>query len=187
MNKGTLTGIVAGAVLATAAGAIGGYRALNPEPKFAQVVEVTEATRDQQVPKEVCADVAVTRRRPVQDQNQIMGTVAGAVIGGVLGHQIGGGSGRKIATAAGAVAGGYAGNKTQEHLQQNDTYTTTERRCHTENETKTEVIGYDVRYRLRGEDHSIRMDHRPGEHIPVVDGQLVLDSAPAPAEAPPKP
>ena len=70
MNKGTLTGIVAGAVLATAAGAIGGYRALNPEPKFAQVIEVTEATRDQQVPKEVCADVAVTRRRPVHGSSR---------------------------------------------------------------------------------------------------------------------
>ena len=95
------------------------------------------------------------------------------------GHvQIGGGSGKKIATAAGAVAGGYAGNKTQERMQANDTYTTTERRCHTEHETKTEVTGYDVRYRLRGEEHSVRMDHRPGERIPVVDGQLVLNPEP---------
>jgi uncharacterized protein YcfJ len=181
MNKGMLTGLVAGAVLATAAGAIGGYRALNPKPKFAEVLEVTEATRNMQVPKEICADVAVTRQRPVQDQNQIMGTVAGAVIGGVVGHQIGGGSGKKIATAAGAVAGGYAGNKTQERMQANDTYTTTERRCHTENETKREVIGYDVRYRLGGKEHRMRMDQRPGERIPVVDGELVLNpGAPKP-------
>ena len=178
MNKGMLTGLIAGAVLATAAGAIGGYRALHPEPKFAEVIEVTEVTRDSQVPKEVCADVAVTRQRPAQDQKQILGTVAGAVIGGVVGHQIGGGSGKKIATAAGAVAGGYAGNKTQERMQANDTYTTTERRCHTVQETKTEVIGYDVRYRLRGEEHRVQMDHRPGERIPVVDGQLVLNPEP---------
>jgi uncharacterized protein YcfJ len=178
MNKSMLTGLVAGAVLATAAGAIGGYRALYAEPKFADVLEVTEVTRDVQVPKEVCADVAVTRRRPAKDHNQILGTVAGAVIGGVVGNQVGGGSGKKIATAAGAVAGGYAGNKTQERMQANDTYTSTERRCHTEHETKTEVTGYDVRYRLRDEEHSVRMDHRPGERIPVVDGQLVLNTEP---------
>ena len=166
MNKGMLTGLIAGAVLATAAGAIGGYRALYGEPKFAEVLDVTEVTRDVQVPKEVCADVAVTRRRPAQDQNQILGTVAGAVIGGVVGNQIGGGSGKKIATAAGAVAGGYAGNKTQERIQANDTYTTTERRCHTEHETKTEVTGYDVRYRLRGEEHSVRSGPSPRRKNP---------------------
>ncbi len=53
-------------------------------------------------------------------------------MGGLLGNQVGGGRGKKVATVAGAVGGGYAGNKTQEHLQQNNTYTTTERRCNTE-------------------------------------------------------
>ena len=53
MNKGMLTGLVVGAVLATAAGAIGGYRAFYAEPKFAEVLDVTEVTRDLQVPKEI--------------------------------------------------------------------------------------------------------------------------------------
>jgi len=45
----------------------------------------------------------------------------------------------------GFAAGGYAGNKVQGNMQAKDTYTTTE-----------------------------RMDRRPGNRIPVENGQLVL-------------
>src|ERR1044072_5720739 len=34
--------------------------------------------------------------------------------------------------------------------------------------------GYDVRYRLGDVEDSVKMDHHPGERIPVQDGQLVL-------------
>lgn len=176
MNKSMIVGLVAGAVLATTAGAIGGYRLLNPASDYAKVLEVTEATQQKRTPREVCEDVAVTRQQPVKDQHQVVGTVAGAVLGAVVGKQIGGGSGKKVATAAGAVAGGYAGNKTQEQMQANNTYTTTERRCRTVTDTQSEVIGYDVRYLLNDSEGQVRMDHRPGDRIPVVDGQLVLTS-----------
>lgn len=176
MNRSMLIGLIAGAVLATTAGAIGGYRLLNPASDYAKVLEVTEATQQKSIPREVCEDVAVTRQQPVKDQHQVIGTVAGAVLGAVVGKQIGGGSGKKVATAAGAVAGGYAGNKTQESMQANNTYSTTERRCRTVTDTQSEVIGYDVRYLLNDIEGQVRMDHNPGGSIPVVDGQLVLNS-----------
>ncbi|MFZ5654911.1 MAG: glycine zipper 2TM domain-containing protein [Pseudomonadota bacterium] len=176
MNRSLVTGIVIGAAVAATAGAIGGYRLLGPaQPEFAEVLAVTEATTEVPVSREVCRDVPVTRRKPVKDQHQILGTVAGAVLGGVAGSQIGGGSGKKIATAAGAIAGGVAGKKTQENIQAGATYTTTERRCETVQETRTEVIGYDVRYRLGEREGEVRMSHRPGERIPVRDGELVLE------------
>ncbi len=181
MNRSLVTGVVVGVAIAATAGAIGGYRWFGPaKPEFAQVLAVSEVTKDVQVPKEECRDVLVTHRKPVKDQHQILGTVAGAVLGGVAGSQIGGGSGKKIATAAGAVAGGVAGNKIQENMQEGNTYTTTERRCKTVQETRTEVIGYDVRYRLDEQEGQVRMSHKPGERIPVKDGQLVLDPPAAP-------
>ena len=78
-----------------------------------------------------------------------------------------------------AIAGGVAGKKTQEKIQAGDTYTTTERRCETVQDTRTKVTGYDVRYRLGDREGQIRMSQRPGDRIPVRDGELMPE-----AEAP---
>jgi uncharacterized protein YcfJ len=175
MNKSMLTGLVVGAVVATAGGVIAGFNILGEaEPEYAEVLNVVEATETIETPREVCEDVPVTRQAPVKDEHKILGTVTGAVIGGVLGNQIGGGSGKKIATVAGAAAGGYAGNKVQGNMQAKDTVTTTERRCRTVTDTSEKVIGYDVTYRLGDKEATVRMDHPPGERIPVENGQLVL-------------
>jgi uncharacterized protein YcfJ len=180
MNKSMLTGLIIGAVVATAGGVIAGYSALTnkqaDEPAFAEVLNVEAIKRTVQTPREVCEDVPVTRQQPVKDENKIVGTVAGAIIGGVLGNQVGGGSGKKLATVAGAAAGGYAGNKVQENMQANDTYTTTERQCQTVTDTHEVVEGYDVSYRLGDTEGRVRMDQDPGDRIPVVDGQLVLST-----------
>lgn len=76
----------------------------------------------------VCRDVRV--RDKASDNHRIAGTAIGAVAGGLLGHQIGGGKGKTLATVGGAVAGGYAGNKIQEHHQDENVHYHTERRCH---------------------------------------------------------
>lgn len=181
MDKSLLTGIGIGAVIATAGGAVAGYGLLaEREPAYAEVLSVTEATQTVQVAREVCEDVPVTRQKPVKDQNRIVGTVAGALLGGVLGNQVGGGDGKKLATVAGAAAGGYAGNKVQQNMQAKDTYTTYEQRCRTVNEPQVKRLGYDVSYRLGDQTGKLRMAQRPGERIPVQDGQLVLDASPAP-------
>ena len=177
MNKSMLTGILVGAAVATAGGAIAGYTAFaDKTPTEAEVLDVAEIKETQRTPREVCNDVAVTRQKPVQDQNRILGTIAGAVVGGALGNQVGGGSGKKIATVAGAAAGGYAGNRVQENMQNNSTYTTTERRCETVYDSHEEVVGYNVKYRIGEETGSVRMNHDPGSCIPLRDGQLVLSS-----------
>jgi uncharacterized protein YcfJ len=182
MNKSMMSGIAIGVIVSAAGGVIAGYKLIGDNaPTYAEVLNVTEATQTVQVPREVCEDVPVTRQEPVKDDKRIVGTVAGALIGGVLGNQVGGGSGKKIATVAGAAAGGYAGNKVQQNMQAKDTYTTVEQRCHSVNESKTKRLGYDVSYRLGDETGTVRMDHRPGERIPVKDGQLVLTATPAPA------
>jgi len=177
MNGTWVGGLIIGIVIATAGGAIAGYRMLDepaapPMPEFAEVLNVVPATADVSTEREVCEDVEVTNQEAPRDKHRVIGTVSGAVIGGVLGNQVGGGSGKKLATVAGAVAGGYAGNKLQQRAQSDDTYTTVEQHCETVADVTQTLIGYDVTYRIGEEEGRIRMDHNPGEQIPLIDGQL---------------
>ena len=177
MNKSLILGLVIGAAVVTAGGAIASLDLF--KPKFAEVLHVEPLTKQIRTPREVCKEEAVTRTAPVKDQKRIAGTVIGAVVGGVLGSQVGSGDGRKIATVAGTAAGGYAGNKIQQKAQQRNTTTVMETRCKTVYDTSQKVIGYDVKYRLGKQTDQVRMDYDPGERIAVEDGQLVLAPPPA--------
>jgi uncharacterized protein YcfJ len=183
VDKSLVTGLVVGAVVAVGATAVAGLKMLHKAPEYAEVVKVTPLTKTIHTPRQDCHDETVTHQAPVKDQHQVMGTVAGAVLGGVLGHQIGGGTGRDIATVAGAAGGGYAGNRIQKNLQDKDTYTTTEQKCATVYDSSERHTGYEVRYRLNGQESTVKMDHDPGDRIPVRDGQLVLDKSAAPGKA----
>lgn len=176
MNKSMLIGTVLGVGIATAGGAIGGYQLLK-EPDYAEVVRSTPIVKQTKVPQQECRDETVTKQRAVKDQNRVAGKVIGATIGGVLGHQVGDGSGKKVATVAGAVAGGYAGDKVQKNMQEKDTYTVVEKRCKTVYETREDITGYDVVYRIKDRESSIRLDHDPGSRIPLKDGELLILSA----------
>ena len=174
MNKSLIVGLVVGAAVVTAGAAIATRTSLfDRDPHFAEVIKVDPVSEKIRTPREVCEDQVVTHTQPVKDEHRVAGTVIGAVVGGVLGNQVGGGDGKKIATAAGAAAGGYAGNKVQQRVQQGNTYTTTEQQCRTVYDTSEKVVAYKVHYRLGDKTDTVRMDHDPGERIPVEDGQLV--------------
>lgn len=174
MNKSMLVGSVLGAVAVTAGGAFATYHLMSG-PEYAEVVAVKPVMETVKTPRQECRDVVVTKRKPIKDDYRVAGTAIGAVVGGVLGNQVGKGSGKKIATAAGAVGGGYAGNKAQEHIQQNNTYTTTERRCSTEYDTSEKLAGYDVSYELDGKMRTVRMEHDPGRRLPLDEqGRVIL-------------
>ena len=110
MNKSLIMGLIVGAVVVTAGGAIA-MRSYGD--RYAEVLDVKPVTKTVSTPRQACADEVVTRQKPVKDEKRVTGTVIGAVVGGVLGHQVGGGRGQDVATAAGAAAGGYAGNQVQ--------------------------------------------------------------------------
>lgn len=175
MNRSMMAGIGIGIASALALSAAASGSLFTPQPTFAEVIASKPVTETIQTPRQECRNVTVTHRKPVQDEHKILGTVVGAALGGVVGHQFGGGSGKKVATAAGAVAGGYAGNQVQGNMQAGDTYTTTEQRCKTVQDTSVNTIGYDVTYRLAGQEGVIRMKQAPGATIPVKDGKLVID------------
>lgn len=176
MNKSLLGGLIIGVAVAAGGGAIASFT-LHRQPDYAKVIEVTPLTKTISTPRQSCHDETVTHQKQPSDSHQVIGTVAGAVLGGVIGHQIGGGSGKSIATVAGAAAGGYGGNRIEKHVQDKDTYTTTEQRCETVHDKSEKQVGYSVRYRLGDQEKTIKMNHDPGDRIPVRDGQLVLDDA----------
>lgn len=175
MDRSLMTGLVIGAVVAVGATAFAGMKMMQKSPEYAEVLKVAPLSKTVHTPRQECHDESVTHQAPVKDEHQVLGTVAGAVIGGVVGHQIGGGTGRDIATVAGAAGGGYAGNRIQKNLQDKDTYTTTEQKCATVYDSAQKRTGFEVRYRLNGKEATVKMDHDPGDRIPVRDGQLVLD------------
>ncbi len=175
MKISFLTGAIAGAVVVTAGSAVAGYH-MYETAHSATVVSAKPLTRTVKIPRQECHDESVTRTKPVQDQNRLVGTGLGALVGGVLGHQVGGGSGKTLATVAGAAAGGYAGNKIQQKTQQGDTYTTTEQRCSTVYDLKEEPAGFAVVYEYQGHEHHVHMDTDPGSSLPVKDGKVVVAS-----------
>lgn len=176
MDKSMAIGIVAGAVAVTAVGGFAGYKAMKG-PDYAEVISAKKVTEKVRTPRKECSDVAVSHQAPVKDEHRIAGTAIGAVLGGVLGNQVGGGTGKTLATVAGAAGGGYAGNKVQQNMQESDQVTGTETRCKTVYDSSTKILGYDVTYRLNDKQGIVRMDHNPGNRIPVRDGQLELTSA----------
>ena len=178
MNTSMLAGIGIGVASAMALSVAASGALFSPQPQFAEVLASQPVTETIKTPRQECHNVTLTHRKPVQDQHKILGAVVGAALGGVLGHQFGGGSGKQVATAAGAVAGGYAGNQVQGNMQAGDTYTTTEQRCKTVHDNSTRTLGYDVTYRLAGQEGVIRMSKAPGATIPVRDGKLVIDDIP---------
>lgn len=173
MNKSMIIGTVLGVGVATMGGAIAGYQFLK-EPTHADVIKTVAVTKKVKVPHEECHDKTVVHQKEVKDQNRIAGKAIGAVLGGIIGHQVGGGNGKKVATVAGVAAGGYAGDRVQNNMQKNDTYTTVEKVCKTVYETREDITGYDVSYRLKDKESVVRMSYDPGGKIPLENGNLVL-------------
>ena len=175
MEKSMIKGMVIGgiAMVVLAAGAVTGYNALH-KPKFAEVVAMKEITETIKTPREVCEDVQVQKQSPVKDPYRVTGTVIGGVAGGRLGHQIGGGKGKTVATVAGAAGGAYVGNQVQGSMQKSDVVTTTKRVCRTVYDKSQKVVGYDVTYRLEGNEGVVRTPFKPGATLPVKNGQVVV-------------
>src|SRR5262245_9495677 len=95
-----------------------------------------------------------------------------------------------VAGAAGAAIAGYsARDRGLEYARVVDvkpvekTILTPQKVCHDAGKQQCETVygkhierlGYDVRYRIGDQEGLIRMDHDPGDRIPMRSGQLVLD------------
>ena len=163
MNNTALAGIIVGAVVVAAAGALAANSGFNPLQKYATVVSVEPAFETNRTPRQVCGNQTTLEQAPVRDEKRIAGSAIGAVVGGVLGSQVGSGSGRDAATVAGAAAGGYAGSKTQKRMQEGNLQEKTEEQCVVVYDTESVQAGFDVTYELDGVQKVVRMDREPGQ------------------------
>ena len=129
MNKSLITGVIAGAVIATGAGAAA-YALKHKGPAYADVVHVEPIQKTIRTPRQECRDDTVAGNTSVQKRAQ----------------------------------------------DAPRTVPKTEKRCVTVYDTHIERSGYDVRYRIGEREGTVRMDHDPGDRIPLRQGKLVLDA-----------
>ena len=84
MNNSVLAGVIVGAVVVTAVGAIAANSGFNPLQDYATVVAVEPAFEVTQKPRAVCGDETVLEKAPVKDEKR-MPAPPSARVGGV-GH-----------------------------------------------------------------------------------------------------
>lgn len=147
MNNSALAGIIVGAVVLAAAGSIFAKSDYNPLQKYATVVSVEPAFNTTRTPRQVCGDEATLAQAPTD------GTGAAAAA-----------AAPKPEPAAQSAKGAKA--ETAEAAP-----------CVVVYDTSSIQSGYDVTYELDGVQKVVRMDHSPGNRIPVEDGELRPDAA----------
>ena len=177
MEKPFLVGavLVVGAVASI--GAVAGY-VVASRPQFAQVVRVDPVTKAVTVREQQCEGMPLRKKKRAEEANRNRGTVIGGMVGGVMNDQSGGVNRKTVATVADSAGGVGAGNQIQKIGRDSNPVTVNDPRCRIVNRTEQKVVAYDVRYRFDGKLGTVRMDHEPGQRIPVRDGKLVLPDEP---------
>lgn len=151
MNNTVLAGLIVGAVVVAAAAGIVANSGYNPLQKYATVVSAEPAFDTTRTPRTVCGDeetLAQARAQaaaaPAVDEPSVTAPAPA-----------------EPAPAAEDKAGAKPGKAGEEQ-------------CLTVYDTSSVPAGFDVTYELDGVQKVVRMDHDPGERIPVEDGELVL-------------
>ena len=153
MNNRVLSGIIVGAVVLAGAGAILANSSHNPWQQYAKVVSVQPAFDVTRTPRQVCGDEATLA------QAASLGTEANAA-----------------ARAAPAPAPTAEAPKAPASMDgdNKEAGAVTETDCLVVYDTRSVQAGFDVTYELDGSQKVVRMDHDPGNRIPVENGELVL-------------
>lgn len=148
MNNSALAGIIVGAVVLAAAGAIFASSDYNPLQKYATVVSVEPAFNTTRTPRQVCGDEMTTASAE--------GVTAPAAPAAA-----------PKAEAAAKPADGAKAKGTMAEVAEAGP-------CVVVYDTSSIQSGFDVTYELDGVQKVVRMDHAPGKRIPVEGGELVL-------------
>ena len=123
-------------------------------------------------PRQECWQEDVVRQVRGQSHGSATPGLLGAVIGGALGNAVGHNkSNKRVGAVVGAVLGGSIGHNIgrANHRGQDTVYVDTVERCRTVQVAHQEekLVGYDVRYRYNGADHTVRMPQDPGPTVQV--------------------
>jgi uncharacterized protein YcfJ len=148
MNNTALAGIIVGAVVVAAAGAIVANSGINPLQKYASVVAVEPAFDVTRTPRQVCGEEAA-----LAQSSSLAASEAASP-----------------APAAAAPEAPQAKPGTEEAAAD----AASESDCLVVYDTRSVQAGFDVTYELDGSRKVVRMERDPGDRIPVEDGELVL-------------
>lgn len=133
-------------------------RVISSQPLY-EIVRVNQ-------PEERCWNEQVHHRGGYRSDSYTP-SIAGAIVGGVVGNQFGKGSGKDAMTVAGALLGASVGNDLGKRPTRG--YVSSERRCEVVDHFREheELVGYDVKYRYKGQVFQTRTARDPGKFIDV--------------------
>lgn len=139
----------------------------------ARVIDVDPVLERYQVnnPVEHCWNERVPNRYKAKSKSYTP-EVVGAIVGAAVGNRFGKGSGRDAATFAGALLGTTIGrdikHQRNSHNHGASRYEVVER-CEVRDSYVNEerIVGYNVRYKYRGNTYNTFLDQDPGDHIKV--------------------
>ena len=157
MNMSKVVGIVAIAGMVVLGIAWMGHE-VRQQQHYANVISAKLVTTNVEGPRERCYEETVTRT--TDEEQRTAGVFSKAV------HALKRRT-KTIATdASNEVTNTNAGPIYNEYIEQ---------RCETLYDSEQQPAGYDVKYRYDGKAGVVHMDHNPGKHIPVENGELVLN------------
>jgi uncharacterized protein YcfJ len=146
MKESTLTGVLAGAAVVTAGLAFASFRILEGDAQFAEVLAVQPIVESVQRPRQECPEELIVDGQPVLRDPPAVKTAM--------------------------VVPGLPAQASTDNAE--DTSRVPAANCRTVYDSILQTVGYDVVYRLGDRQGTVRMDHDPGDRIPVKDGELVL-------------
>ena len=157
MNNTALAGIIVGSVALAGAGAILANSGYNPLQKYATVVSVEPAFDVTRTPRQVCGEEAVLAQAANAGAAPAVGSSAAEV------------TAPAATEPTAAPKDTPASKETPMRAEE-----AAETDCMTVFDTRSVEAGFDVTYELDGTQKVVRMDHDPGNRIPVEDGELVV-------------
>jgi uncharacterized protein YcfJ len=161
MNNTALSGIIVGAVVLAAAGAVMANSGYNPLQQYATVVSVEPAFTTTRTPRQVCGEEAALAQ-----------SAEAATPGAPAAPQAAPAPAQKPAEGAKPADAAQAADAAKPGGAGADA--AAEGPCVVVYDTSSTQSGFDVTYELDGVQKMVRMDHDPGKRIPVEDGELVL-------------
>lgn len=117
------------------------------------------------IPEQYCREETVR----INDHQHSSRPLIAALIGGALGNELGHNkSNKRVGAVAGAMLGASLASSTDRRRHRGHHYQVVN---HCEERYRTEwhdeITGYNVRYRVHGEDYKTRLPYNPGKYIEV--------------------
>ncbi len=144
----------------------------NSYQDHARVISSTPQYQQVNHPRQVCHTDYVTQQTtssaPVA--HSYGGAVVGGITGALVGSRFGKGHGKEGAIAAGAIAGALLGDSIQGQRHQTVSHRQHRQpveRCYSEDNWHSEISGYEVVYKYKGQRYRTFMNEKPGRKIAV--------------------